>query len=83
MIEMIDIQEKIFYLAAKYTLNKDVVVSLSSTFKEDLEFDSLSLTEFIIACEDELCIEIDLDDPKAYSIKTLKDLIEIIEQNYT
>lgn len=66
-------------LAKQYTTNKDVNITLLSTFKHDLMFDSLSLTEFIIACEDEFGIEIDLDDPQAYNIKTLNDLLKLIE----
>lgn len=76
---MIDKDNILISLAKQYTTNKDVDVTLLSTFKHDLMFDSLSLTEFIIACEDEFGIEIDLDDPKAYNIKNLNDLLKLIE----
>ena len=79
---MIDTTQKIITLASQYSNNKLHEITELSTFKDDLLLDSLSLTEFIIACEEELLIEIDLDDPRAYSIKTLKDLIEIIELTY-
>ena len=78
-MQMIDKDNILISLAKQYTTNQDVDVTLLSTFKYDLMFDSLSLTEFIIACEDEFGIEIDLDDPKAYNIKNLNDLLKLIE----
>ena len=42
--------------------------------KKDLRLDSLSLTELIIACEDEFKIEIDMDHPDTADAKTLRDL---------
>ena len=54
-------------------------ITLHSKFKEDLHLDSLSLTEFVIACEDEFVIEIDLDDPKTADAKELYELVDAIK----
>ncbi len=54
-------------------------ITLNSKFKEDLYLDSLSLTEFVIACEDEFGIEIDLDDPKTSNAKELHELVDAIK----
>ena len=49
-------------------------VTLDMTLRKDLELDSLSLTELIVACEDEFSIEIDMDHPDTVNAKTLRDL---------
>lgn len=53
-------------------------ITLESSFKEDLKMDSLSLVEFVVACEDEFDIEIDLDDDRNSKIKTLRELHDAI-----
>jgi acyl carrier protein len=55
-------------------------ITLNSKFKEDLHLDSLSLTEFVIACEDEFQIEIDLDDPRTSNAKELHELVDAIKE---
>jgi acyl carrier protein len=74
------IEKTVVNLAEQFTKKKDINFSLESEFKKDLGFDSLSLVEFIIACEDEFGIEIDLDDPDAISVKNLGGLSTAIEQ---
>lgn len=76
---MNNIEHTIILLAENYCKKKNLNINADSRFKEDLSFDSLSLTEFIIACEDEFGIEIDLDDPRASKVKKIKDLAETIE----
>jgi acyl carrier protein len=51
-------------------------VTLDMTLRKDLELDSLSLTELIVACEDEFNVEIDMDHPMTVNAKTLKDLCD-------
>lgn len=55
-------------------------INLNSKFKEDLYLDSLSLTEFVIACEDEFNIEIDLDDARTSNAKELHELVSAIKE---
>ena len=76
---MKQIENIIITLADQYCKKKNYTITSQSKFKEDLAFDSLSLTEFIIACEDEFGIEIDLDDPRASSVKSIEDLTETIQ----
>lgn len=65
---------------AKNYVKKGKEVSLQSDLKEDLKLDSLSLTEIIVALEDQFQIEIDLDaiDPK--SLKKLFDLYLLVSE---
>ena len=60
---------KIAYEYAKFDS-----IHLDLDLKKDLRLDSLSLTELIIACEDEFKIEIDMDHPDTADAKTLRDL---------
>lgn len=71
------IEDTIIKLAAQFTRGKEVI-TLDSTFKSDLKFDSLSLTEFVVACEDEFDIEIDLDHPDTANAKVLRDLYNAV-----
>ena len=56
--------------------HKDSVVDidLDTLLYGDLKLDSLSLTEIIVACEDEFKIEIDMDHPDTKNAKTVRDL---------
>ena len=74
---MKNIEDTIIKLAAQFTRGKEVI-TLDSTFKSDLKFDSLSLTEFVVACEDEFGIEIDLDHPDTANAKVLRDLYNAV-----
>ena len=78
-----DIENKILTIAKLYT--KTPNVSMISEIKEDLKMDSLSLTEFLIALEDEFNIEIDIDDPAIDDVKSLRDIwivvTKIIDSN--
>jgi acyl carrier protein len=76
-----NIENKVIEISKKFAGRKANLESITihSKFKEDLFLDSLSLTEFVIACEDEFNIEIDLDDPKTSNAKELNDLISAIK----
>ena len=67
-----DIENKILTIATQYTKNPEV--SMMSEIKQDLKMDSLSLTEFLVALEDEFEIEIDIDDPSIDEVKSLRDI---------
>lgn len=67
-----DIENKILTIAKQYTKNPEV--SMTSEIKDDLKMDSLNLTEFLVALEDEFGIEIDIDDPSIDDVKTLRDI---------
>lgn len=54
-------------------------IKLESSFKEDLEIDSLDLFEMVMALEEEFDIEIPSEDLE--NIKTVKDLIDYIESH--
>jgi acyl carrier protein len=69
---MDNIAQKLISLTEHYS---DIPnVTLDMTLRQDLKLDSLSLTELIVACEDEFGIEIDMDNPMTVNAKTLKDL---------
>ena len=69
---MNNIAQKLISLAEHYS--GVTAVTLNFNLREDLGLDSLSLTELIVACEDEFGIEIDMDNPMTVNATTLKDL---------
>jgi acyl carrier protein len=69
---MDNISQKLISLTEHYSGVS--AVTLDMTLRKDLELDSLSLTELIVACEDEFSIEIDMDHPDTVNAKTLRDL---------
>lgn len=71
---MDDIAKKIIELTEKYS--GIPAVNLDMTLRKDLELDSLSLTELIVACEDEFEIQIDMDHPMTVKAVTLRDLYD-------
>jgi acyl carrier protein len=77
-----NIETTVLELSKKFAGKKAdlTTITLHSKFKEDLYLDSLSLTEFVIACEDEFQIEIDLDDPRTANAKELHELVDAIEK---
>lgn len=54
-------------------------VTLEAKLKEDLDADSLDAVELIMSAEEEFDIEI--PDEVAMNIKTVKDIVEYIENN--
>lgn len=53
-------------------------VQLESTFVDDLGADSLDIVELIMAFEDKFGIEI--PDEKAEKIKTVKDVVDYVDE---
>ena len=72
------IENTIIELAEEFSRGKCNPITLDSTFKSDLKFDSLSLTEFVVACEDKFEIEIDLDHPDTANAKVLRDMYNAV-----
>lgn len=58
---------------------EDKKVNLETSFRDDLNADSLDLVELIMALEDEFGLEI--EDEDLDSIKTVGDAVEYIKQN--
>lgn len=54
-------------------------VTLEANLKDDLDADSLDAVELIMSAEEEFDIEI--PDEVAMNIKTVKDIVEYIENN--
>ena len=71
-----DIQQRIIKLIAK-TIRKDVSeISADSSFKNDLQVDSLDQVEVIMAIESEF--ECNINDLDADKISTVNDAVEYI-----
>jgi acyl carrier protein len=71
---MDNIAEKLIALTEHYSGVSNVTLTMH--LKTDLELDSLSLTELVVACEDEFGIEIDMDHPSVRLAATLKDFYD-------
>lgn len=71
-------ENRIIAIASKISNKPINSITLDTSLRNDLNLDSLSLTELIIACEDEFQIEINLDHPDTVRAKTLKDLHEAV-----
>lgn len=54
-------------------------ISLETSFRDDLNADSLDLVELIMALEDEFDLEI--EDEDLDSIKTINDALEYLKEN--
>jgi acyl carrier protein len=77
---MEDISTRLLQLVSIY--QKDVSqLSITNRLKEDLQLDSLSMTELIVACEDEFNIEIDADDQNILKVVTVEDLAKYIQNS--
>jgi acyl carrier protein len=70
---MTNIEQRLLQIVNVYK-ESDTNVHLDISLYEDLRLDSLSLTEMIVACEDEFKIEIDMDHPDTKNAKTVRDL---------
>ena len=67
--------EKIIELA-KENLSIDGKITATSSFKEDLEVDSLDLMELVMALEDEFNVEIPSEELQ--NIKTVQDVADYL-----
>ena len=61
----------------RLNLDEDTVITMDTSFADDLEADSIALVELIMGIEDEYGIEI--DDENAEKINTVRDAIEYLE----
>lgn len=64
-------------ISDKLGINKDKI-TLKTSFRDDLEVDSLSLFELVMAFEDEFNIEI--DDEHSDNIETVGDVVRHLEE---
>jgi acyl carrier protein len=76
---MTNVETRILKLVKKMFHDPRVDFTLDTSL-DLLDLDSLSYTEFIIECEDEFSIEIDLDDPKVREWTTLRHLSDEISR---
>lgn len=76
---MNNIQQRLFDLITReFDRNKATELNLDLTLRKDLGLDSLSMTELVIACEEEFEIEIDLDHPATAHATTIRPLYDAI-----
>mgnify|MGYP000967486918 CR=1 FL=1 len=72
------IKDKVFELISTQFNLDESDIDLSTSFKDDLNADSLDLVELVMALEDEFDLEIGDDD--AENIKTVGDAINYIKE---
>lgn len=74
-----NIEEKLLQLVnQEFNKKKIKDVSLDSSLRSDLGLDSLSMTELVVACEEEFNIEIDVDHPETARATHLRHLYNAI-----
>ena len=71
------IEERVIKIVAEQLGIKENEVKFESRFVEDLGADSLDTVELIMSLEDEFSIEI--SDSEAENAKTVKDVVDYIE----
>lgn len=72
------IKEKIIELIATQFNLEESEINLDTSFKDDLNADSLDLVELVMALEDEFNLEV--EDEDVDSIKTVGDAIDYIKK---
>lgn len=72
------IKEKIVELIATQFNLEESEINLDTSFKDDLNADSLDLVELVMALEDEFNLEV--EDEDVDSIKTVGDAIDYIKK---
>jgi acyl carrier protein len=73
------IQQRLFELCHKSFKVPMDKINLNSSFQDDLGLDSLDLVEFALAVEDEF--NINVPDKEITDIKTIGDVVRLIEKN--
>jgi acyl carrier protein len=68
--------EKVRKILADYKEIDESAIELTSTL-EDLEFDSLDTVEVMMSIEEEFDVQLEADE----NIKTVEDLVKLIEAN--
>ena len=64
-------------IAEQFDMDEDEI-DMETSFKDDLNADSLDLVELIMVLEDEF--ELEIDDEKVESINTVADAVNYINQ---
>ena len=75
-MEREQVEKKLIELAAEQVNVKAETVSVSSHFRNDLEFDSLDEVEYAMKVEDEFGIRV--EDEKIEGMKTVGDVVELV-----
>ena len=75
-MERQEIEEKVRKVMAEQLAVDEAQVTLEARFSEDLNADSLDLTEAVLALEDELGIEIPEDEMEG--IKTVGQAVDLV-----
>lgn len=65
-------------VAEKLNVDSDDI-SLDTSFVDDLQADSLDMVELVMCLEDELGFKV--DDDNLEELKTVKDVLNLIEEN--
>lgn len=71
--------EKIRKIIASELMIEESEITLSSSIKDDLGADSLSLVDLVMALEEEFGLEI--PDESLEKVKTVQDVVDYIEAN--
>ncbi|HBC32407.1 MAG TPA: acyl carrier protein [Clostridiales bacterium] len=75
---MNDVFERIKELVAEKVGVEPEDISMETSFTDDLEADSITLFELVMAIEDEFDIEV--DDESIEKIKTVGDIVKYLEE---
>jgi acyl carrier protein len=73
-----DVFERIKELVAEKVGVEPEDISMETSFTDDLEADSITLFELVMAIEDEFDIEV--DDESIEKIKTVGDIVKYLEE---
>ncbi|MEL7646716.1 MAG: acyl carrier protein [Sedimentibacter sp.] len=76
---MIDVFERIRDLVAEKVGVDPEDITMETSFADDLEADSITLFELVMAIEDEFDMEI--DDESIEQIKTVGDIVNYLEES--
>lgn len=71
-------KEKVLELIKQQFNIKDEEISRETSFRDDLNADSIELVELIMSIEEEF--DITVDDEKLQGIKTIGDVLDYIDQ---
>lgn len=77
-MERLEILKKVIDLAAEKLAAEAEDISENTNFEEDLNADSIDLTDFIMELESEFDVEIPDEDLE--KIKTVKDSVDYIQE---
>jgi len=75
---VIDMFERIREIVAEKVGIEEADITMETSFADDLDADSITLFELVMALEDEFNIEI--DDESIEQIKTVGDIVNYLEE---